>query len=31
MADVMALCVEQMADVIATGGRWKSHVRVNLF
>ena len=30
VADVMALCVEQVADVMATGGRWNSHLRVDL-
>ena len=29
MANVMALCVEQVADVIAIGGRWNSHLRVD--
>ena len=29
MADVIALYVEQVADVIATGGRWNIHVRVD--
>ena len=30
IADVRASCVEEVADVIATGGRWNSHVRVDL-
>ena len=29
MAGIIALCVEQVEDVIATGGRWNSHARVN--
>ena len=29
VADVMALCVEQVADVTATSGRWNSHLRVD--
>ena len=29
MAHVIALCVEQVAHVIATDGRWNSHVRVD--
>ena len=27
--NVMALCIEQVADVIATGGSWNSHLRVD--
>ena len=29
VGDVVALCVEQVADVIAVGGRWNSHLRVD--
>ena len=29
MADVIVLCIEQVADVIATGSRWNSHVRMD--
>ena len=29
MADVTALCIEQMSDVIAIGDRWNSHLRVD--
>ena len=28
-ADVMALCVEQVADFIATGDKWNIHPRVD--
>ena len=29
VADVIALCVEQVVDVIAIGGNWNNHVRVD--
>ena len=31
MADVVAMCAEQVAYVVATGGRWNGHLRVDLF
>ena len=31
VTDVIATCVEQVADIIAIGDRWNSHMRVVYF